>query len=58
MSEKVVAIYCFLDDFFLEIGKNQGSVKPQAIPKVSDSIVLTTAMRVFNKVCQASKLLT
>jgi hypothetical protein len=44
MSEKVVAIYCFLDDFFLEIGKNQGSIKPQATPKVSDSIVLTTAI--------------
>ncbi|MBC7571791.1 MAG: IS982 family transposase [Spirosoma sp.] len=44
MSEKVVAIYCFLDDYFIEVGRNQGSVKPQAIPKVSDSIVLTTAI--------------
>jgi hypothetical protein len=44
MSEKVVAIYCFLDDYFIEVGKNQGSVKPQATPKVSDSIVLTTAI--------------
>jgi hypothetical protein len=44
MSEKVVAIYCFLDDFFLEMGKNQGSLKPQVTPKVSDSVVLTTAI--------------
>lgn len=44
MSEKVVAIYCFLDDYFIEVGKNQGSIKPQATPKVSDSIVLTTAI--------------
>jgi hypothetical protein len=44
MSEKVVAIYCFLDDYFLEVGRNQGSIKPQATPKVSDSIVLTTAI--------------
>ena len=44
MSEKVVAIYCFLDDYFIEVGNNQGSVKPQATPKVSDSIVLTTAI--------------
>ena len=44
MSEKVVAIYCFLDDYFIEVGKNQGSVKPQATPKVSDSLVLTTAI--------------
>lgn len=44
MSEKVVAIYCFLDDYFLEVGKNQGSLKPQVTPKVSDSIVLTTAI--------------
>jgi len=43
MSEKVVAIYCFLDDFFLETN-HQGSLKPQATPKVSDSIVLTTAI--------------
>ena len=44
MSEKVIAIYCFLDDYFIEVGKNEGSVKPQATPKVSDSIVLTTAI--------------
>ena len=44
MSEKVVAIYCFLDDYFIEVGKNQGGVKPQATPKVSDSIVLVTAI--------------
>ena len=44
MSEKVVAIYCFLDDYFIEVGKNHGSLKPQATPKVSDSIVLTTAI--------------
>lgn len=43
MSEKVIAIYCFLDDFFQET-RHQGSTKPQAIPKVSDSIVLTTAI--------------
>ena len=43
MSEKVLAIYCFLDDFFLETA-HQGSIKPQAKPKVSDSIVLTTAI--------------
>lgn len=43
MSEKVIAIYCFLDDFFLET-RHQGSSKPQATPKVSDSIVLTTAI--------------
>lgn len=43
MSEKVIAIYCFLDDFFLET-KHPGSVKPQANPKVPDSIVLTTAI--------------
>lgn len=44
MSEKVVAIYCFLDDYFIEAGRNQGSIKPQATPKVSDSMVLTTAI--------------
>ncbi|WP_080058742.1 IS982 family transposase [Spirosoma aerolatum] len=43
MSEKVVAIYCFLDDFFLETN-HPGSTKPQAKPKVTDSIVLTTAI--------------
>ena len=43
MSEKVLAIYCFLDDFFLET-KQPGSCKPQATPKVPDSIVLTTAI--------------
>lgn len=43
MSEKVLAIYCFLDDFFLETN-HHGSVKPQASPKVPDSIVLTTAI--------------
>ncbi|GAB2594981.1 hypothetical protein [Spirosoma areae] len=49
MSEKVMAIYYFCqaagaDDYLIEVGKNQGSVKPQATPKVSDSIVLTTAI--------------
>jgi len=44
MSEKTLAIYCFLDDYFIEVGRNQGSVKPQTTPKVSDSIVLTTAI--------------
>lgn len=44
MSENVIAIYCFLDDFFLEVGPQYGSLKPQAQPKVSDSIVLTTAI--------------
>lgn len=43
MSEKVMAIYCFLDDFFLETN-HCGSIKPQATPKVPDSIVLTTAI--------------
>lgn len=43
MSEKVIAIYCFLDDFFLETN-HPGSGKPQATPKVPDSIVLTTAI--------------
>lgn len=43
MSEKVLAIYCFLDDFFLETN-HSGSCKPQATPKVPDSIVLTTAI--------------
>ncbi len=43
MSEKVLAIYCFLDDFFLETA-HPGSIKPQAKPKVPDSIVLTTAI--------------
>lgn len=43
MSEKVIAIYCFLDDFFLET-RHQGSTKPQTNPKVSDAIVLTTAL--------------
>ena len=43
MSEKVLAIYCFLDDFFLETN-HRGSCKPQAKPKVPDSIVLTTAI--------------
>jgi len=43
MSEKVLAIYCFLDDFFLETN-HLGSIKPQANPKVADSIVLTTAI--------------
>ena len=43
MSEKVLAIYCFLDDFFLETA-HHGSIKPQAKPKVPDSIVLTTAI--------------
>lgn len=43
MSEKVLAIYCFLDDFFLETN-HRGSTKPQATPKVPDSIVLTTAI--------------
>lgn len=43
MSEKVIAIYCFLDDFFLETN-HRGSCKPQAQPKVPDSIVLTTAI--------------
>ena len=43
MSEKVIAIYCFLDDFFLETN-HPGSCKPQATPKVPDSIVLTTAI--------------
>nr|WP_293837776.1 hypothetical protein [uncultured Arsenicibacter sp.] len=44
MSEKVVAIYCFLDDYFIEACRNKGSVKLQTTPKVSDSIVLTTAI--------------
>lgn len=43
MSEKVIAIYCFLDDFFLETA-HPGSIKPQAKAKVSDAIVLTTAI--------------
>lgn len=38
-----MAIYCFLDDFFLETA-HPGSLKPQATPKVRDSIVLTTAI--------------
>ena len=44
MSENVIVIYCFLDDFFLEVGPQYSSLKPQAKPKVSDSIVLTTAI--------------
>ena len=43
MSEKVIAIYCFLDDFFLETN-HPGSSKPQAKHKVSDATVLTTAI--------------
>lgn len=43
MSEKVIAIYCFLDDFFQET-RHQVSTKSQANYKVSDSIVLTTAI--------------
>lgn len=43
MSEKVIAIYCFLDDFFQET-RQAGSIKPQAQFKVSDAIVLTTAI--------------
>ena len=43
MSEKVIAIYCFLDDFFQET-RHAGSIKPQAQFKVSDAIVLTTAI--------------
>ncbi|WP_256366366.1 hypothetical protein [Spirosoma rhododendri] len=43
MAEKVIAIYCFLDDFFLET-KHTGPCKPQATPKVPDNIVLTTAI--------------
>lgn len=39
----MLAIYCFLDDFFLETN-HRGSIKPQATPKVPDSIVLTTAI--------------
>lgn len=44
MSDNVIAIYCFLDDFFLEVDPQNGSLKPQAKPKVNDSIVLTTAI--------------
>ncbi|QIP13686.1 hypothetical protein G8759_14180 [Spirosoma aureum] len=43
MPEKVIAIYCFLDDFFVET-RHPGSIKPQAKPKVSDAIILTTAI--------------
>jgi hypothetical protein len=44
MSDNVIAIYCFLDDFFREVAPPYGASKPQAKPKVSDSIVLTTAI--------------
>lgn len=43
MSEKVLALYCFLDDLFLETNR-RGSAKAQATPKVPDSIMLTTAI--------------
>ncbi|WP_155297153.1 hypothetical protein [Spirosoma aerolatum] len=43
MSEKVLVIYYFLDEFFLETN-HPGSCKPQTSPKVPDSIVLTTAI--------------
>lgn len=40
MSEKVLAIYCFLDDFLQEVGK-----KPVHTPyRCSDAVVLTTAL--------------
>lgn len=39
MSEKVIAIYCFLDDFFQETRTHNG---PQY--KVSDAVVLTVAL--------------
>ena len=39
MSEKVIAIYCFLDDFFQETGFNRSHPY-----KVSDAVVLTAAL--------------
>lgn len=40
MSEKVIAIYCFIDDFFNEIGRKEEN--PTC--KCSNTIVLTTAL--------------
>jgi hypothetical protein len=41
---RAIAICCFLDDFFPDVGPQYGSIKPQAKPNVSDSVVLTTAL--------------
>ncbi len=44
MSENVIAIYCFPDDFSPEVGPRYVSLKPQAHPKVGHSSVLATAI--------------
>lgn len=39
MTEQTIAIYCFIDDFFLAIGRKQ-----DAHCKLSDAEILTTAL--------------
>ena len=57
MSEKVIAIYCFLDDLFLDDLFKEVHFNKKPTYKVSDAVVLTTAIVADNSHCSGPLLL-